>query len=670
MPRILWADDEIDLLRPHVLFLEGKGYDVTSVTNGADAVEQVREGRFDVVFLDEQMPGMGGLEALAEIKGTSPETPVVMITKSEEEHLMEDAIGRQIADYLIKPVNPRQILMTCKRLLEGGRLREERVSQNYLQAFGALSARISGGLDLGGWVDVYQQLVRHGLDLDADDGARQILDDQYREANREFGRFVEGAYEGWIEAASARARSRGRPAPLSPDVHAAWVLPRLGERPVRVLPRGLHAVRPVARVRAAALPALRRGEGLARTPSSPRPRRTRGTPSSPGSSRTRSPGATRTSGSTTPATRARSTSTRSGSSSSWLQRKHKGDARVRYEKIVSSEAGQALAATDLAQHDLAAVVVNFVDILAHSRSDSSILKEIAPDERAYRALTRTWFEHSWLSACSRTSPASTWTPSCSPRTTASSAPSRPSKVIGDRDTSTSPPLQARPQPQGRRQARHLREEPGGLRAPAHGDERELHLREGGLLLRLPHELPPLPQPVHGHVPARGGLAGGDAAAGDDPAPAPMTPPPLADLLPAETVSPSETMALGRKLAEGLRPGDVLALYGDLGAGKTHLAKGVCAGLGIAPEDVTSPTFTIAQEYEGRLPVYHLDAYRIERLAEMAELGYETYFFGDGVALVEWPERIEPLLPDYTIRLRLTHLGEDRRRIEAVDDGDA
>jgi tRNA threonylcarbamoyladenosine biosynthesis protein TsaE len=150
----------------------------------------------------------------------------------------------------------------------------------------------------------------------------------------------------------------------------------------------------------------------------------------------------------------------------------------------------------------------------------------------------------------------------------------------------------------------------------------------------------------------------------------MTPPPLADLLPAETASPAETMALGRKLAEGLRPGDVLALYGDLGAGKTHLAKGVCAGLGIAPEAVTSPTFTIAQEYEGRLPVYHLDAYRIERLAEMAELGYETYFFGDGVALVEWPERIEPLLPDYTIRLRLTHLGEDRRRIEAVDEGDA
>src|SRR5690606_28126247 len=162
--RILWADDEIDLLRPHILFLEAKGYDVTSVTNGADAVDRVRDGRFDVVFLDEQMPGMGGLETLAEIKDFAPETPVVMITKSEEEFLMEDAIGQQIADYLIKPVNPKQILLTCKRLLEGDRLREEKASQNYLQAFGQLSMEINSGLDWSGWAGVYADLVRYGLE--------------------------------------------------------------------------------------------------------------------------------------------------------------------------------------------------------------------------------------------------------------------------------------------------------------------------------------------------------------------------------------------------------------------------------------------------------------------------------------------------------------------------
>ncbi|MEL6610683.1 MAG: response regulator, partial [Bacteroidota bacterium] len=118
MPRILWADDEIDLLKPHILFLEAKGYDVTSVANGADAVAKNEQERYDVVFLDEQMPGMGGLDALQEIKANRPEVPVVMITKSEEEQIMEDALGRQIADYLIKPVNPKQILLTIKRLLD------------------------------------------------------------------------------------------------------------------------------------------------------------------------------------------------------------------------------------------------------------------------------------------------------------------------------------------------------------------------------------------------------------------------------------------------------------------------------------------------------------------------------------------------------------------------
>jgi len=140
---------------------------------------------------------------------------------------------------------------------------------------------------------------------------------------------------------------------------------------------------------------------------------------------------------------------------------------------------------------------------------------------------------------------------------------------------------------------------------------------------------------------------------------------LSDLLPAETASPEETVALGRRLAERLAPGIVVALYGDLGAGKTHLAKGLCAGLGVAPDAVTSPTFTLVQEYAGRLPVYHFDAYRIDRLAELYDLGYEEYFFGEGVTLVEWPERVEPLIPADALRLRLTHLGADRRQIERI-----
>jgi CheY-like chemotaxis protein len=396
MPRILWADDEIDLLRPHVLFLEGKGYDVTSVTNGADAVEHVRDARFDVVFLDEQMPGMGGLDALAEIKAVSPETPVVMITKSEEEHLMEDAIGGQIADYLIKPVNPKQILLTCKRLLEGGRLREEKTSQTYLSRFGELSMRIGSGLDADEWIEVYQQLVRYGVELEADDGARQILEDQYREANREFGRFIEEVYPGWIEDLRA-GEKEGRP-PLSPEVLSTWVLPRLDEgKPVVFMLIDCMRYDQWLEFERLLYPLfnLEKDWHYSLLPTAtPYSRNAIFAGLLPGEIATRYPHYWQHD---------------TGDEGSlnqhedkllmeFLQRKHKGGVRLRYDKIVSTEDGQnlAAAASDLAQHDLSALVVNFVDILAHSRSDSSVLKEIAPDERAYRALTRTWFEHSWL----------------------------------------------------------------------------------------------------------------------------------------------------------------------------------------------------------------------------------------------------------------------------------
>ena len=137
------------------------------------------------------------------------------------------------------------------------------------------------------------------------------------------------------------------------------------------------------------------------------------------------------------------------------------------------------------------------------------------------------------------------------------------------------------------------------------------------------------------------------------------------LLPNETTSAAETEALGRRLARAFAPGDVVALYGDLGAGKTHLVKGIAAALGVPPMAVTSPTFTVVNEYAGAdFPIYHLDAYRIEHLDELFELGYEDYFYGEGLCLIEWPEKVEPLLPPHTRRLRLTHAGHDRRHISA------
>ena len=189
--RILWADDEIDLLKPHILFLESRGYEVTSVTNGTDAIEHVRSGKCDMVLLDEQMPGMGGLEALTLIKEISSDLPVVMITKSEEERIMDDAIGGKISDYLTKPVNPSQVLLTCKRILDGRPVNTERASQDYLHSFGEITASLMNPLGHAGWVSLYQRLINYDVDLGADEGVRQVLEDQYNEANRAFSRYVE-----------------------------------------------------------------------------------------------------------------------------------------------------------------------------------------------------------------------------------------------------------------------------------------------------------------------------------------------------------------------------------------------------------------------------------------------------------------------------------------------
>ncbi|NBC87377.1 MAG: response regulator, partial [Bacteroidetes bacterium] len=231
-PRILWADDEIDLLRPHVMFLEKKGYDVTTVANGADAVDMVGDRAFDVVLLDEQMPGMDGLETLEAIKDVRPEVPVVMVTKSEEEQLMEEALGGQISDYLTKPVNPSQILLTIKRLLERQQLQRESVSQRYLQSFGEISQALHQPMEHADWTALYQKLIRYDMELSGDDGARDIFRDQFQDANRSFGQFIEENYFDWI-AGVDDPPDDGRPI-LSHELVPEYVLPevRSGDRPV------------------------------------------------------------------------------------------------------------------------------------------------------------------------------------------------------------------------------------------------------------------------------------------------------------------------------------------------------------------------------------------------------------------------------------------------------
>ena len=163
--KILWADDEIDLLKPHIIFLENKGYSVTAVSSGVEAIDEVRDNTFDAVFLDENMPGVSGLEALAQIKTLQPNIPVIMITKNEEESIMEDAIGSKISDYLIKPVNPNQILLSLKKNLDSKRLVSERTSSSYQQEFREIGMRLNDRLDWQEWMDLYKQIVFWDLEL-------------------------------------------------------------------------------------------------------------------------------------------------------------------------------------------------------------------------------------------------------------------------------------------------------------------------------------------------------------------------------------------------------------------------------------------------------------------------------------------------------------------------
>ncbi len=395
-PHILWADDEIDLLRSHILFLENKGYRITRVTNGADAVSVVGHDPVDVVLLDEQMPGMGGLDTLAAIKRIRPQIPVIMVTKSEEEQLMEEALGDQISDYLTKPVNPSQILLTCKRLLERTRLRSEKVSHDYLSRFGEISRALMNPLSHEEWVDLYREIVHYDIALEGDEGARQILQEQYREANRAFGHFIAAHYPGWVRS-TRRPLGNERPV-LSHEVIPKWVLPRLEEQravlffvidcmrydqwlefekllyPLFSMRKDFHfSILPTATPysRNAIFSGLLPRDIVRRHPSA------------------------WNSGEDDEYSRNRH---EEALLSDLLRRRRYQQVRLRYQKLVGKSDGRTFASevTDYLQADLSAIVINFVDILAHSRADHDIIKELAPDEQAYRALTRTWFEHSWL----------------------------------------------------------------------------------------------------------------------------------------------------------------------------------------------------------------------------------------------------------------------------------
>ena len=218
---ILWVDDEIEMLKPHFLFLEERGYALTPCTNGQDALDLIDTRPFEVILLDENMPGLNGLETLQEIKNRKPQLPVVMITKNEEEHIMEDAIGSKIADYLIKPVNPHQILLSLKKILNHQHLIAEKTTQNYQKEFGKLALELSGLKTSEDWIAHFKKLIYWELELESleDTSMLEIFESQKKEANALFAKFVQQHYQDWI---------RGNEGPvLSHQLFKKRILPEL-----------------------------------------------------------------------------------------------------------------------------------------------------------------------------------------------------------------------------------------------------------------------------------------------------------------------------------------------------------------------------------------------------------------------------------------------------------
>ncbi|MBC8111448.1 MAG: PglZ domain-containing protein [Verrucomicrobia bacterium] len=389
---ILWADDEIDLLRPHILFLTNKGYDITPVNSGADALEKCQEENFDVVFLDENMPGMTGLETLAQIKVFKPNLPVVMITKSEEEHIMEEAIGSKIADYLIKPLNSSQILLSVKKILDNKRLITEKTNLNYQQDFRNIMMAFGDDPNHEEWAEIYKKLIYWELELDGTENSMgEVLDMQKSEANTNFARFILENYEDWLNDPKVEKPM------LSHQLMKKKVFPLIdAEKPVffflidnlrfdqwKILEKILIEYYTIEE-ESTYYSILPTTTAFARN------------------------------------------SIFSGMLPSEMEKNHPDlwvnegeeeglnqhedeflkrqlsrnriDTKFSYHKILNITQGKALTDSlhNLLGNPFNVIVYNFVDMLSHARTDMAMIRELAPDESAYRSITASWFTHSPL----------------------------------------------------------------------------------------------------------------------------------------------------------------------------------------------------------------------------------------------------------------------------------
>ena len=391
--RILWADDEIDLLKSHIIFLEKKGYELTPVTNGEDAIALVQRETFDAVLLDEMMPGLDGLSVLVEIKQRDPDLPVIMITKSQEEQIMDDALGSRISDYLIKPVNPNQIYTTLKRLLDSRHLRSERISREYSRQSAQNRAEIASGLDYNRWIEMYVRMATWDMELQGhnDQGLDQMHSDQKKEARREFSKYIERTYASWITGDEGPVMSNG--------ILDKYVAPHLREgRKVYFIVIDCFRLDHWLTIEPLLDDMFRveRDHYYSLLPTAtPFSRNALFSGLLPKDVARIFPGIWQADEEDEMGMNAHEYELLE----KYLERsKITLKARPHYEKILTTDYAKNLLRRlgSLRENPLITIVYNFIDLLSHQVSQNDILQEIVPDEAAFRSLTRTWFTHSVL----------------------------------------------------------------------------------------------------------------------------------------------------------------------------------------------------------------------------------------------------------------------------------
>src|SRR5574344_650412 len=427
---LLWVDDEVELLKAHILFLEKKGYDVITVSNGTDAIDQCKQQSFDLVLLDEMMPGISGLETLQQIKEIQPSVPVVMVTKSEEEDIMNQAIGSKIADYLIKPVNPNQILLTLKKNIHQKEIVTEVTQNSYQQSYQDISIQISNCKDHHDWMEVYRRLVHWELELSSTESSMtEMLKMQKEEANIGFAKYIRNNYLDWVDKSNTK-----RPL-MSPDIFSKKIFPLLdqGEKVflividnfrfdqwrilsqeigdsfdinedmyMGILPTATQYARnaifsglmplQIAKM----FPELwvdedeEEGKNLNEEPLI----------------------------------------------QTQLERYRRHNS-FSYYKINDSQGADRLIDhyNEIKNNDLNVVVINFIDMLSHARTESKMVHELANNESAYRSITQSWLKHSVMSELFKLLAQSNFKVIIT-TDHGSIRASKPTKIIGDKNTNT------------------------------------------------------------------------------------------------------------------------------------------------------------------------------------------------------------------------------------------